>query len=244
MSEIEFYQFPGGYGLGSFSPFCLKLQAYLRFMEIPYRLINSRDTSKAPTKKMPYIVDNGQAIGDSGMIIDHLKTRTQRDPDTWLSAEQRAVSTALIHMLEDHFAWTMVYSRWLDPANDETLRRVFFGRLAAPLKWLVVPMLKKRAGKSLWAQGLGRHPRDEIYRQGIEDLEAFATCLGDKPFLMGDRPATVDTVAYGFLANLLRAPFASPLFDAARSHANITDYVDRLEKKWFPEVEERANRKA
>ncbi|CAM2010441.1 glutathione S-transferase family protein [Acanthopleuribacter pedis] len=233
MNEIQMYQFAGGYGVASFSPFCLKLQAYLRLAGVPYRAVNVRDTSKAPTKKLPYIVDGDQAVGDSGLIVTHLKNKAGIDPDAHLSAEQRAQAFVLTRMLEEHFAWLLVYSRWVDPDNAENLKKIFFRKVPAPVKMLIVPMLVRRVRRTIWGQGIGRHDKAAIYQRGRDDLDALATCLGDKNYLMGDQASTVDTVAFGFLANLLNTPFPSPLQNHARKHADLVRYVARMDQAWF-----------
>ncbi len=236
MNEIQMVQFAGGYGVASFSPFCLKLQAYLRLTGIPYRAVNARDTSKAPTGKMPYIIDGSQTVGDSGRIISHLKNKSQKDPDTGLTRQQRAQSLALTRLLEEHFAWTMVYSRWLDPDNAGTLKKVFFGKIPTPIRLVVVPMLVRRVRRSLWGQGIGRHDKATIYQMGCDDLDALADALGNQDYFFGDTPTTIDTVAYGFLANLLNTPFTSPLQNHARKHATLVAYVARLDQSWFPKT--------
>lgn len=234
MNEIQMYQFAGGYGVASFSPFCLKLQAYLRLAGVPYRAVNVRGTAKAPTGKLPYIVDGDQAVGDSGLIVGHLKKKAGIDPDAWLSPEQAAQALVMTRMLEEHFAWVLVYSRWLDPDNAATLKNVFFRKVPAPVKLVVVPMLVRRVRRTLWGQGVGRHDKAAIYQMGRDDLDALAACLGDKPYLMGDQPSSVDTVAYGFLANLLNTPFSSPVQDHARNNTKLADYVARMDQAWFP----------
>src|SRR5215204_1715227 len=56
------------------SPFSLKLEAWLRLADIPYEVRPARGLRKAPKGKLPYIVEaDGSAVGDSTLIIEHLK---------------------------------------------------------------------------------------------------------------------------------------------------------------------------
>lgn len=72
MSEITLYQPPPAFGLPNASPFCMKLETYLRMAEIPYQ-IKAASFAQAPNGKIPYIEHNGRLIGDSSLIIDYLK---------------------------------------------------------------------------------------------------------------------------------------------------------------------------
>lgn len=55
--------------------------------------------------------------------------------------------------------------------------------------------------------------------------------LGDKPFLMGERPASVDAIAFAVLAQLLTPVFDRPLRRRAEGFGDLTAYVAR----YFPD---------
>ena len=80
---------------------------------------------------------------------------------------------------------------------------------------------------------MGRHSRDEIYAMGNGDIAAIANVLGERDFLMGDKPSSIDAVGYAFLANLLWAPVASPLKDEAMKHANLQAYCQRMKARYY-----------
>lgn len=71
---IKVYQFAPAWGLPNASPFCMKLETYLRMADIPYEIVPNADVRKAPKGKMPYIKHEGKVIGDSGLIIEYLKS--------------------------------------------------------------------------------------------------------------------------------------------------------------------------
>jgi glutathione S-transferase len=83
---ITLHQFVPTFGLPNASPFCMKLETWLR---------------KAPKSKMPYIVDHGRVVSDSSFIIEYLKATCGDKLDAWLSAEQHAVALALQRRLEE-----------------------------------------------------------------------------------------------------------------------------------------------
>ena len=69
---ITLHQFSPNWGLPNASPFCMKLEIYLRMANLPHTVIYEDTLDKAPKKKMPYIEDEGKKIGDSNLIIDYL----------------------------------------------------------------------------------------------------------------------------------------------------------------------------
>ena len=76
---IKLYQFRPAFGLPNASPFCMKVENYLRMAGLAYECPRGADMRKAPKGKMPYIEDEGSLIADSSFIIDHLK-RKYGDP--------------------------------------------------------------------------------------------------------------------------------------------------------------------
>ena len=94
---IKLYKFGPAYGLRETGPFVLKLMAYMKLAGIPFSEHREIDPRKAPKKKIPYIVDEGQEIGDSTFIIKHLKSKFGEPLAEGLSAEQLL---SLIHISE------------------------------------------------------------------------------------------------------------------------------------------------
>ena len=62
---IKLVQFYPALGVRSLSPFCLKLETYLRLAGIDYEVVRSNDARRAPKGKLPYIIDGDLTIGDS-----------------------------------------------------------------------------------------------------------------------------------------------------------------------------------
>ena len=48
---IRLYQFAPAFGLPNASPFCMKMETYLRMAALPFELVNSGDVMKAPKHK-------------------------------------------------------------------------------------------------------------------------------------------------------------------------------------------------
>jgi glutathione S-transferase len=237
---LQLHQFAPAFGAPNPSPFCMKLECFLRMTGIPYETVLLEDPRKTPKGKGPFVVDDGQRIGDSALIIEHLKRTRGVDPDAHLSQEERAVGRAIGLMLEEHLYFAVVYSRWADDANWPLIRGAFFGSIPALLRPVVAGMIRRKVRGMLVQQGIGRHSPAEIDALGIADIDALAAYLGDKPHVMGEQPSLVDCIAHALVCILVRGPFTGALVERARSHANLVAYDQRMMTRFFaghaPEV--------
>ncbi len=230
---IKLHQFAPAFGLPNASPFCMKLETYLRMAGLPFELVNG-DVLKAPKKKLPFIVDDdGTVVADSQFIIEHLKRRHGDPLDAALSPQDRAVATAFQRLFEENLYWAVVHTRWADEAGWALTRQAFFGALPPPLRWLLPPLARRGLLAEMRGQGMGRHRVDEIHAIGCRDVTAVADFLADKPFMLGDQPSSLDATAYAFLANLLWAPVDSPIQRHARQRPNLEAYGQRMKARYY-----------
>lgn len=232
-APIKLYQFPPAFGLPNASPFCMKMETYLRMAGLPYTLVNTLDLRAAPKGKFPYLVDGETTIADTGFAIDYLKQRYGDPLDAHLSNHERAIALAMRRLFEESYYFCLLYSRWIDEAGWALTREAFFGSLPWPLRALVPPLARRGIRGEIHGQGTGRHTRDEIYAIGCDNLTAVAGFLDDKPFMMGERPTSLDATAYAFLANTLFAPVENKLTSHARSHPNLRAYCERMRARYF-----------
>ena len=188
---IKLYQFPPVFGR-NVSPFTLKLETWLRLAELPYEVVAIRNPGQGPKGKLPFIEDDdGTFVADSSLIIAHLSRTRGIDLDAGLDPVQRAQALALQRLFEDHLYFVGVFSRWLDPEGWQSFGPALFGTLPPPLRQIVAAFVRRRVRSNLYAQGLGRHSRDELYALGRSDLEAIAT-PARRPAVLRDRPADHD----------------------------------------------------
>jgi glutathione S-transferase len=232
---IKLYQFAPAFGLPNASSFCLKLETYLRMTGIQFESVYGIEMGKAPKGKMPYIVDGDKKIGDSNFIIDYLK-QTYGDPlDAHLTTSDRAIALAMRRLIEENLYWVMVHNRWMDDRNWQTTKAVFFSELPPIIKSIVPNIARKSTQKQLQGHGMGKHSSEEIYAIGIADLTALSNFLSDKQFFFGDTPTSLDASAYGILANILWAPFDSPIKNQAQQLNNIVAYCTRMRDRYYPQ---------
>lgn len=230
---ITLYQFRPAWGLPNASPFCMKIETYLRMVGLPYQVAKNADVRKAPKKKLPFIDDGGKLIADSGFIIDYLKA-TYGDPlDQALTPYEQAQGLAMRRLFEEHAYWAMVYDRWIAPQNWPATRRAFFGFLPLAVRSVIATLVRSKTRKKLYGHGMGLHSAAEIEELGKADLSAASAFLGNKAYFLGEQPTSLDATAYAFLANAVRAPFNSPLTLHARSLANVVAYCERMQQRYY-----------
>lgn len=232
---IELHQFPRALGLPNMSPFCMKVETYLRLTRTPYQHVDLFDPRKAPKGKGPYIVDGGETISDSNFILDHLKKKYGDPLGEGLSAQERARHHALARMLEEHTYFIVVADRWLEPENAARVRELWFGKVPAPFRGLVFAMVQRDIRRTVWGHGIYRHSLDERMQLLAKDLQALTDTLGDAPFFGGDTPREIDAVAFSFIATMLTNAFPGRLRDLAASYAGLVDYNARTGHKVFPD---------
>jgi glutathione S-transferase len=232
---ITLYQFDPAFGLPNASPFCMKMETYLRMAALPFEAPPSKmqHIMKAPKGKMPYISDGGKIVADSSLIIDYLKQTYGDKLDGWLSAEQQATALAYQRLMEEHLYWAVVYTRWVEPAGWALTKAAFFETMPVPFKWFVPTLARRDLVKSLHGQGMGRHSKAEIHALGMRDITALANFLADKPYFMGSEPCSLDTTAYAFLANLIWTPVESPLKAHALKYAHLIAYCERIRSRYY-----------
>ena len=233
MSDLVVHQLAGAWGLASISPFCLKLEAYLRIVGLPFKTIVAATPFGGPKGKAPWIEHEGKTIGDSGFIIEYLERRFGCDPNGPLAASERAIAHAMRRLIEENLYWTMVYDRWMVEENWRGFRTVVLGKVPAPIRLLIGPLVRRGVRRQLAAHGIGLHSQAEIHAIGESDLSAIADVLGDKPYLMGETASEIDAIAYAFLANIMKVPIASPLKEQALSRKNLVDFIARFQTQYF-----------
>jgi glutathione S-transferase len=240
---ITLYAFGPGFGLPDPSPFVTKAEVLLKMSGLPYR-VDTSGFAKAPKGKLPYIADDGEIIADSTFIRWHLERKHRIEFDRGLSPEQRATAWAFEKMAEDHLYWTVLDARWIDDANFARGPATFFKSVPAPMRPLVIAMVRRKVRKSLQAHGIGRHSAGEITALAARGIDAIAEFLGTKPYFFGDEPTGVDATIFSFVASALCPTFKTPRRAAAERHDNLKRYVGRMTARFYPQFSELAGCKS
>lgn len=218
------------------SPFVLKAMALLRMAGLPYSTVIGNPLT-APHRFLPMIEDGEVKTPDTALIRAWIEEKHGFDFDQGLTAVERAMALAMQRLCEDHLYFAMVHARWCDDAVFELgLGRHMFEAFPPPIRPLIKAMLRRSNAARLRGQGLGRHGAEQVAAFGVQDIDALATFLGDKPFLMGASPCGADPSLFGIVEAILTPPLPIALRAAIAGRANLVAYRDRFARRYFPEL--------
>ncbi|WP_257456326.1 glutathione S-transferase family protein [Archangium lipolyticum] len=229
---ITLYQTPTAWGTPNLSPFCIKLESYLRMTGQTYQ-VQPADLRKAPKGKVPYVDVDGRLMGDSQFIIEYLKQKYGDPLDSKLTAEQVAIGHSVRRMLEESTYWNIVYTRWVDEAGWRAYVPVLETMLPVVVGNVMLPVLRRKMFKTLHAQGMGRHNFEEVQKLGKDDITAVATIMGNKPFLLDETPTSFDATVYAFLVGIIAFPVDSDFKQHTLSQGNLVEYCARFKSRFF-----------
>src|SRR3982074_3875359 len=94
------------FGVADNNRYCLEVFACLKLAGVPFVHGHIFGASAAPRGQLPYIVDDGETIGDSETIIAHLTQKYRLTIDAALTPAQRMTDHLVIRMLDDLY-WVM-----------------------------------------------------------------------------------------------------------------------------------------
>ena len=233
MAKVTAHHLPGAWGLASVSPFCLKLDAFLRMTGIDHDAVTATTPFGGPKGKAPWIEHEGRKIGDSSFIIHYLKETFRVDPDARLNEAQTGYALAIQRMVEENLYWAMVYDRWARPENWPILKATVLGGIPAPVRAIMAPFARRGVLKQLKGHGMGIHSAEEIVASGKRDIAALAAILNEEDWFFGDTPTETDAVVYSLLANIHDVGFHSPLKSAIAAHENLTAFLVRFRQHFY-----------
>jgi glutathione S-transferase len=232
---VKLFQFPRMFGVPNLSPFCCKLETWLRIARIPCEVVDTPDPRKGPKGKLPFIEDDDVRIGDTSLIVDHLAKTRGIDLDAHLDASQRAIALLVQRTLEEHYAFVVLYTHFIR-ADGWRHTCANFDSVPAIVRPLVASMVRRRMRRILWTQGLLRHSDEDIIEAGLRDWRAVLTVMSGGPFFFGDEPTGLDAIVFGVLATTVLTPIESPIRDFLRSQPACVAYAERMRARFFPEL--------
>jgi metaxin len=213
-SNAVLFQDAEAWGLASSSPHCLVAQAALKFAGVSYSTSTASDSFASSTER-PVLVIGDTVLTGAGQILDHLKSKCGLD--SRLDSKQVARSYAFQCMIEDrlHKAWQ--YNMFVDNDNFvSTTRPVITQGAPFGSAFYISHQIRNSVRKSL--DGI----TDACLRSVPQSYAALSALLGDSPYFCGDRPGSLDAVAFGHLALQLHATTPNQPFAAAmRPYPNL-----------------------
>jgi glutathione S-transferase len=223
---ITLYSYPELFGVADNNGYGLKVFALLRLTKIPFIHEHIFDASAAPRGQLPYIVDDGETIGDSETIIAHLIRKHRLTIDAGLDAHQRGLSLLVTRLLDDLY-WVMSYSRW----KDDRFWPAFRAALMREHPMLTEEGMHKAREFNFQRyhfQGIGRYAPEAAYVRGLADLAVLADLIPDGGYVHGGNPTSVDAGIYGFIANIYFYAIDTPLKQFVVSRPNLVRHCTAI----------------
>ena len=234
-SRLRVVTFGAAWGLPTAGPFGLKLEACLRLLDVPYERAFENDNRKGPKRKSPWIEEGDLRLGDSELILDHVRRTRGKELDRDLSAADRARSHVLRRMLEEHYHQVFEYELFVLDEGFAQLRTLTEAQIPAIARPLVFPLIRRAFRRHLFERGIARHTPTEVEAMGRADVDALVSWLGDRDWFIADGPTKADASAFGLLAVSIRSPLPTPVCRYARAQPSLVAFVDRTLARLFPE---------
>ena len=206
---IALYSYPELFGVADNNGYGLKVVAFMRLAGVPFSHEHIFDASAAPRGQLPYIVDDGETIGDSETIVAHLIGKYGLTIDAGLTPLQHNITHLVTRMLDDLY-WVMSYSRW----KDERYWPAFRDALMREHPTVTEEGLLKARDfnfQRYYYAGIGRYEPRDAYARGLADLQVLANLIPAKSYVYGAKPTSVDAGIYGFIANIFFYDIDTPL---------------------------------
>ena len=231
---IKLTVYPAAFGEPTASPFCMKSICMLHAAELAYELDETPDPRKAPKGKLPTITVNQRVVADSEEIRAVIEAEADIDFDEGLTGRDRAISRAVIRMVEEHVYFAIVADRWGEDDNWPFVRDAFFSTIPGPIRGIVTSFIRKQALKALYGQGMGRYSAEERFDRVRRDIISLRDLLGDQSYLFGERPSAADYSVVPMLRASIATPIEKPLAKFIKSTPNLMAYVTRVTDNCYP----------
>jgi len=229
---IRLHQFAPAFGLPNASPFCMKLETYLRMAGLPYETVNDGNVLKAPKGKLPWIDDDGTRVADSSFIIEHLSagTATHSTPVCRRAcAPRRRPSSACSRKTS-----TGPSSTRAGPTHRAGARR---GRpSSAPCRRRCAGSSRGWRGAVCWPRCAARAWAGTSRPRSMPSAAATSRRWPTswRPRLHARRCTEFSRRhAYAFLANLLWAPVDTPIRRHAAARPTLEAYCQRMKARYW-----------
>jgi len=192
------------------SYFSGKLEAYLRYKEIPHTLADcdhktvTMIAEKTGTQKMPAIeMDDGQWLFDTTPMIQWLE---KEHPTQSVMPDDPALRfiALLIEDYGDEWLWRpAMWWRWVPKASRVTLGR----RIASAMisKYIAIPLGfyfgRRQLNEWLWQDGVDKNNSNDVRDMFFHELSLMEAVFDEQPFLLGSHPSIAD---FGYFASMFR----------------------------------------
>jgi len=227
MTSATLYQF-------SLCPFCNKVVAGLELKGIAFDSVEVSPRSKVELpplpegtpKKVPVLQIDGATVADSTTILNYLEDTVPgkmsfHPPDP----ELRKRSDEIEHWVDEQFIEalpTVIYGTWKEAA--QAARVVAKSSKMGGGQKFLVQLAGSLVMRQIAKRILKRNHRSDAHAWVVENAKQFAAWLGDKPFVLGDRPYLADVAMQGAITCVSEFPIYAEIM----ATGNIAAWYERV----------------
>jgi glutathione S-transferase len=195
------------------SYFTGKLEAYLRYKEVPYDfvsmtapLMNTKIKKATGAAQMPAIeFPDGRWATDTTPVIAWFEGQ-QPGPAVIPKDPLQAFFSLLVEDYADEWMWRpALYYRWDFKLDAEMMSRRIVDELMrqipapGPVKRLAIRVRQRRVNTR--GDGVTAKTQDHVEQTYLRAIDQLQTILEQRPFLLGERPTIAD---FGYFASMFR----------------------------------------
>jgi len=238
LDVVVLHQFPRAKKAPNISPYCLKLETFLRVHKINY-IVEEDNALNGPTKQAPWITFNGVNHGDSQGCIDLLAEKFNVDVNPGMSDEDKAVYESFRALIEDRLIPMMALERFFWLKCDD------FKELTPPIFPSMIPSFMhnfvwNHIGKGTKKTSpFGKLTHEELASKSLKVMKSLSQFLGSKRFFFGDQMTLLDIIVHGFTTQVYyMSPDSSKIKQNYETLQNMVDHCKTVKEVVYPDWED------
>ena len=228
---IALYGMPPAGGLRQLSPYVVKVEMALRYLNAGYesRSVDPWKIRKlSPNGKVPWIKIDNLEIGESDVIIEHLVKVYKSDLLESLSTDDQILGTALKRLTEKNLYWYMVWSKFMTAESREEIVGCFFSRYPKFIQKLASRHVIKTHATFSKVHEVGNLSDERRDAEATADLLTLSRQLEKDNFLLGPEITVFDFPIAATLASILFHTPKTWLTVLAESYPVFPNYLARV----------------
>jgi len=247
--RMELHHWPSKkqWGLPSFDIDSLHLLAHIKFSGVPVTFVPAQKSwLQKKSHHLPSLrTSTDEFLNSKQKMIEYLRLK-YIEPDTWLSKDQKLHILPLKALIEDKLLPCIHANIWLDSNNfTELTRGVYAKSCQYPLNFTFPNKLHQAISDFVKSKQLATDDEmmkivEKLNPDGAEALNLFSDFLGEKDYLLGHKPSSVDALLFAVLAPLFKMPLqGSRLQNHLKGCHNLTRYINRILSTYFKDENEK-----
>ena len=228
---LELYGFPSCAGLRSPSPWVMKVELAMRYLELDYSLVQPemiRFYRDVPSKKVPNLLIDGEPYVESERILKVLEKYAAPRAFPHPGDEDQASGITFVRLVEDHLFYIVGKSKHLDSINTPTMWAEMFPSRWLPISYFVNMYGQRKALQRITSTSIGGLTDAEVWEEALKDIQTLVTQLSRTNFIAAKSLTMYDFTVAAHIASILFWKIDNWLAPLFREHQFCYDYLARV----------------